>query len=624
MGRTETATGPAGNGLTGEPGTVDAAGRISPLMPWPGVSRRGFLRVAGLVGLTTGAVGLTGCGLSGGAAGDEKQGDAGSEGAKVLRMTFTTIEVLDPQLITNGMWILSRGILEGLVTQNESGTDVVPGVAESWDVSDDALTYTFHLRQDAKWSNGDQVTASDFERTYKRLFTPSGKAAGGTTMGQNSYQSTTGIKGALAFLGGSSKDWSTVGVKATGDAELEMQLESRNPDFLLALTHPAMLPLHMDTVEKMPDDWQKPPNFIANGPFAVEKFVPNSSMRLVANKNYWDHAAVGLDRIEVQQVDAGAAAGTATVPYENNETDLLPIDTADVVRFQKDAKLKDQLKQIDTYSVAYLATLRSQNPALEDVRVRKALSLALDRKTLAGVVPGGRPGLSLPHDRVAGWDDSLAVKEDLGEAKSLLAEAGFPNGKGLPTVRILVGADTPLVDAMVDQWKTRLKIKAQADQVEAGVYVQRRWEVQKGDYIGFYFGTFAGLPTLPTYVGALWSPSDIEKFSLPGKIWQKYSDISADSKMDATARAKKLTALINDHASDGSKQMADLVAKATKELDDDKRRQLYLQAARVREDQYLYFAVAWLGSFFAVRPTIKNLQLRRYPDFFYFKPIELG
>lgn len=596
---------------------------LSELKLWPGATRRDFLRVSGLLGLSAGAWSLSGCGLTGGA--EEPGADgAGGQGPKVLRMTFTTVEVLDPQLITNGMWILCRGILEGLVTQNAEGTDVVPAAAEKWDVSDDALTYTFHLRQDAKWSNGDPVTASDFERTYKRLFTPSGNAAGGTTMGQNSYQATTNIKGAMAYLGGATKNWKDVGVTANGDHELVIELEGPNPDFLLSLTHPALLPLHMDTIEEKPDDWQKPPNFIANGPFAVTDFVPNSSLMLEKNEHYWDAGQVGLDKIEVQQVDAGASAGTATVPYENNETDILPISEADVLRFEKDPELSKHLQQIDTYSVFYLAKLRSQHPALEDVRVRKALSLALDRETIAGTAPGGRPGLSLPHDKVAGWDQSLAVQENVEEAKSLLAEAGYPDGKKLPQVRILSGTDSPIVDAIIDQWKNRLGIKAEADRVEAGVYVERRWQVQKGDYIGYYAGTFAGLPTLPTYVGALWSPADIAKFSLPGKIWQQYLDTEADEKMKPDDRAAKLAQLLEDHSSEGSKKMADLVEQARQELDDEKRRQLYLQAARVREDEYLYFAVAWLGSYYAVRPKVKGLQLRRYPDFFYFKPLKIG
>src|SRR5690606_13698697 len=103
----------------------------------------------------------TGCGLFD--AQDPAASDGAGGGGRVLRISFVPVEVLDPQVITNGMWILSRGILEGLVMQNETGDDVVPAVAESWTVSDDRLTYVFRLRSDAAWSNGDPVTASDFE-----------------------------------------------------------------------------------------------------------------------------------------------------------------------------------------------------------------------------------------------------------------------------------------------------------------------------------------------------------------------------------------------------------------------------------------------------------------------------
>jgi ABC-type oligopeptide transport system substrate-binding subunit len=603
-------------------------GVTSGLKPWPGATRREFLRVSSLVGLAVGGGwALTGCGLSGNddpAANDSDEGgDEGDAGPKVLRMTFVPVEVLDPQIITNGMWILSRGVLEGLVAQNPEGTDVVPAVAETWDVSGDALTYTFHIRADARWSNGDSVTAHDFERTYQRLFTPSSGGAGGTTLGQNSYQATTGIKGAVAYLNGATEDWSEVGIEAASDSELVITLESPNPDLLLALTHPALLPLHMDTVEEMPDEWQTPPNFMSNGAFAVTDFVANSSMTLVPNEEYWDRSSVQLERIEVQQVDPGAAAGTLTVPYENNETDILLIGDADVLRFQNDPELADHLKAVDTYSVGYLATLRSQHPALEDVRVRKALSLALDRTTIAGGVPGARPGLSLAHDKVAGWDDRLAVQENLDEAKQLLADAGYPDGEGLPQVRILHGIDSPVVDAVIDQWNNRLGIDALNDRVEAGVYVERRWQVQDGDYIGFYWGTFAGLPTLPTYVGALWSPTDIQKFSLPGEVWRDYQEIEADGELDGAEKAGQLGELIEEHASEGAHRMKQLVADATVELDDAARRELYLEAARVREDEYLYFAVVWLSSFFAVRPSITGMQLRRYPDFFYLKTLGL-
>lgn len=581
----------------------------------PNANRREFLRISGLVGLAAGGgLTLNGCSIFG----EEEDPESG---AKTLRITFTPVEVLDPQVITNGMWILTRGILEGLVSQNEKGDDVIPAVAEKWEVSEDLLTYTFTLRESAAWSNGDQVTAKDFEETYKRLFTPGGTSAGGTTLGANSYQASTGLKGANEFLAGATKDWSEVGVEATSDTELVLTLSNPNPDFLLSLTHPAMLPLHMKSVTEKPDDWQEPPNYVSNGGYAVKAWEKNSSLTLVPNEKYWERDAVSYDQIKVLLVEP-TASGTSSVPYENNETDILPIGEADVLRFQEDPELSKHLKTVNTYGIVYLAKLRSKHPALEDKRVRQALSMALDRKTLAGVAPGSEPGQTLVTSRVKGWEDSLALGENIEEAKKLLAEAGFPNGKGLPEVRILAGVNSPLVEAIADVWKKNLGIKVRPDPVEAGVYVERRWQVQKGDYIGFYFGSFAGLPTWPTMVGALWSPLDVQKFSMPADKWAAYQKLETDKKMDGATKSKKMSALISKYSSDESQQMAALVAKAFKEPDDAKRQELFMQAARIREEEALYIPVTWTSSFYAVRPTVQGLALRPYPDHFYLKPLK--
>ncbi|RZT07811.1 peptide/nickel transport system substrate-binding protein/oligopeptide transport system substrate-binding protein [Kribbella sp. VKM Ac-2569] len=587
-------------------------------VPPVGQTRRDFLRLSGL---TMAAIGgswsLTGCGLFGD---DSKAAD----GQSTLKIDYVPVEVLDPQVITNGMWILSRGISEGLVAQNEKGDGVLPAVASEWKVSDDHLTYTFTLRDNAQWSDGKPVVAQDFERTYKRLFTPAATSAGGTTLGANSYQVSTGIKGGKDFLAGVLTDWSKVGVKANGDHELVLTLSNPNPDFLLALTHPAMLPLPMDLVESKPKDWQNPPNYVSNGPYTVTEWVPNSKLILVPNEKYWDRGNVKLGRIQVNLVEPSAAA-TATVAYENGETDLVQLAGPDVLRFQKDANLSKELKQTENYSILYLAKLRSQHPAMEDVRVRKALSLALDRKTLAGVQPGQEPGVSLVTSRTGGWDASLGIKEDVAEAKRLLAEAGYPNGQGLPPVRILVGVpDTTLADAMVDSWTKQLGIKASVDHVESGVYTERRWQVQKGNYIGFYYGTFAGLPTWPTMVGSLWSPKNVQEISLPSDQWQKYQSVQEDKNLKPADKTAQLDAILAGHASKPAREISALVDKANTEADDAKRMELYKQAAKLREEQYLYLPVLWLSLFHAVKPKVQGLQLRAYPDYFYLKSLSVG
>ncbi|REF35123.1 peptide ABC transporter substrate-binding protein [Thermasporomyces composti] len=599
---------------------------LSRVIVTKGTTRRELLRGTSLLALFASTGALTSCSLFENS-GTEPSGGGGGGGdgkpAQVLRLGFPNFPVLDPQVITNGMWLALRGILEGLVQQSPDGSEVIPAVAESWTVSDDGLTYTFKLRQNAKWSNGDPVVASDFERTLKRLFTPSQASAGGTTLGANSYQAATGIKGAEEFLAGTLTDWSQVGVKATGDYELVFTLENPNPGFLFGLTHPSMLPLHMDTVEANPKDWQNPDKFVSNGPFKVESWTQNSSIVLVPNEHYWDKEAVHLDRIEID-LQESVATGTATVPYENGEVDVISLADADALRFMKDPELSKHVRSIPTYSIHYLAKLRSENPALDDVRVRRALSLAIGRETLAKIGPGLRPGVSLVVDDVKGWDaQQLTIREDIDEAKRLLAEAGYPDGKGLPPVRILAGTQSPVIEGVVDAWKKNLGIQASLDVVEAGVYVERRWQVQKGDYIGFYYGTFAGLHTWPVMVGVLWSPKDVQKLSLPADVWARYQQIEQDTKLEPAEKTRQLDAILEQHASPESKRLAELVEQASAERDEQRQTELFIEAAKLRDEQALFVPLLWGDAMFAVRPTVKGLNLRAAPEFFYFKGISI-
>lgn len=565
--------------------------------------------------LLTASLTLSGCSLFG----DDSDTPSGS---RTLRMTFNNFPVLDPQVVTDGMWLAERGIFEGLVAQNEKGTDVVPATADKWDAAPDGKSYTFHIRDNAAWSNGAPVTAQDFERTYKRLLTPGGAATGGTTQGANSYQPALDIAGATRFLTGALKDWSQVGVKASGERELRFTLANPNPGFLMGLTHPSMLPLHMDSVEKEGQGWQDPGKLVSNGPFTVQQWTKNSSMRLVPNTHYWDKGNVRLDAIDIRFTDPGTPVNA--IPFENGEVDIHPIGDADLVRFQNDPKLSKLLHPIRSRSVLYLTKLRSQNPVLEDIRVRRALSLALGRDTLAKVIPGLRPGVSLVPDTAPGWDAGLGLKEDLAEAKRLLTEAGYPDGKGLPEIKVLAGSPSPVVEAIVDSWKRNLGIQAKADIVEIGVYVQRRWEVQPKDYVGFYYGSFSSLPTWPVYVQTLWSPKNMQEFSLPPTAWGQYLATQQDKALAPADRNAKLDGLLASNASPDTKQFAELATQASATTDQARQLELYKQAAKLREDQFLVVPVLWSDAFFALQSNVQGVDLRPSSEFFYLKGITVG
>lgn len=577
-------------------------------------TRRGPAGSRLLAVLVAASVVASGCSLFG--------DDAESKpGTRTLRMNFNNFPVLDPQVVTDGMWLAERGILEPLVMQNDKGTDVIAATSDKWEESADGKTYTFHIRDNAKWSNGNPVTAQDFERTYKRLLTPSSSGSGGTTLGANSYQAALGIKGATQHLSGTLKDWSQVGVKATGERELTFTLATPNPGFLMGLTHPSMLPLHMDTVDKMPQAWQEPANLVTNGPYMVKEWTKNSSMKLVPNPHYWDKGNAKLDMIDIKFVEPGSPVNA--VPFENGEIDVMSVADADLLRFQNDPKLSKMLQTVKARGYIYLAKLRSENPVLEDVRVRKALSLAMGRENLAKVSPGLRPGYALIFESLPGYDTSLGIKEDIAEAKRLLTEAGYPDGKGLPEIKILSGSTSPVVEAIVDSWKRNLGIQAKADVVEVGVYVQRRWQVQKSDYVGFYFGSFSGLQTWPVTVQTLWSPKNIQEFSLAPAVWAQYQAIQNDKALTPADRTKKLDDLLAANASAASKEMAVLANQANTTTDKAKQVDLYKQAAKLREEQYLILPVLFTDVVYAVQTNVEGLHLRPAPDFFYFKGITI-
>lgn len=572
------------------------------------LSRRAFL--GGVVGSV--AVVASGCGFSG-------NDDSGSDGAKVLNYTMGNVPAIDPQYVNNGAYLVPMGLLEGLVLQNDKGTGVEPAVAEKWEVSDDGLEYTFQIRDSAKWSNGKKITANDFEWTYQRLLTPS--TAGATaTLGANAYRPSLGIKNARDFLAGTLTDWKQVGVQAVDDKTLKMTLAAPNADFLMGLAHVSMVLLNREAIEADPKGWPTPEKWVGNGSFNLKSWTVNTEMVLVPNKEYWDAKNVHLDQIKIRFFDDVVARLQA---YRNNEADITQASAREV---ESDANLKKEVKRLADYSTIYLATMWSQNPTLRDIRVRKALSLALNREELAKVDPSTTPGLSLMPRSVPGWNDSLATKFQLDEAKSLLAEAGYPDGKGLPTVNILAGVagtPPPILDAIGEMWKANLGINVKLEVVESGVYVEKRWKVQPANYIGFYYGSFATTSTLNSWVISLWGPEFTQQFSLPPAAWDQYQKVQADKALSPEAKASQLAAILAKDSSPEAKAFADAANKAAVEQNQDEQVKQFVAAAKLREENYLFLPLVWGSIYLLAKPKITGLQLRGSPEYFYFKGIDI-
>lgn len=569
--------------------------------------------VAASLGAAVIAAALTGCFA------DAPEDDT-VVGEKSITIEWSNFPNLDPQVVTQGMWFSAAGIFEGLVVQNDAGDDVQPAVAESWDVSEDGTVYTFHLRDDAKWSDGTPVTAQDFVWTYERLLSPS-TADTGVTTGANSYQPSQNIVNAQEFLSGTVTDWSEVGIVADDEHTIEFTLNSPTPGFLFGLTHPSMLPLQQAALEEHPEDWQDPENFVSNGPFTITSWQVNASMKLAKNKEYWDAANVALDEIDVKLVQ-GFAAGTAA--FENGEVDITAVSQAgDIRRFEQDPELSKNLLTVESNYYQYLGILRSQNPLMEDVRIREALSLALDRENLATIQPGTTPADSLVFNTVPGRSEDLGIVEDVERAKELLADAGYPDGEGFPQLKILAnGADPalPMLDGVVDAWKKNLGITVVVDPQEAGVMATKRFEVQPADYVGFYAGAFGGQPTWSQTVLTLWNPTVIQTFSMPAAAYQEYLDVQADTTLAAGDKSAKLAAILEENASDEAKEFAELADEARMASDEDEQVALFNEAAEVRDKTFLAYSLVYINGYYAANADLTGVNPRA-SQWYYFKTI---
>ena len=180
--------------------------------------------------------------LAGGCSSQAKTSASSQNEGQALTYQYTAFDQLDPQRVSDGAPIAGQDLLEGMVTPDAAGTGVVPATADTWTVSQDGTVYTFHIRSDAKWSNGTPVTAQDFESTYKRLLTPSTSTLD-TLYGSSSYQADLGIKNAANFQLGKVTDWSQVGVKALDTSHLRITLDTPNTNFLQGMAYTSMVPL---------------------------------------------------------------------------------------------------------------------------------------------------------------------------------------------------------------------------------------------------------------------------------------------------------------------------------------------------------------------------------------------
>jgi oligopeptide transport system substrate-binding protein len=346
---------------------------------------------------------------------------------------------------------LLRDLSEGLVIHNAKG-EVVPGVAESWTVSTDGKLYTFKLRSNAKWSNGDPVKAQDFVFSLQRILNPETGAKYANIL----YP----LKNAEKINKGQGPKLEDLGVKAIDERTLEITLERSTPYFLELLTHQTGLPVHPASVAKYGKDFVKPENWVSNGAYVLREFVPNSHIKMTKNPNFHDAANVKIDTVIYYPTPDLAAAARRFQAGELHFTTDIP---ADQVKYLKE-KLGDQVSIAPYLGTFYLAVNTTKAP-FNDVRLRTALSLAIDREFIAEQIWSGTmlPAYSFVPPGIGNYREPayLAFKtmspiDREAKATALLQEMGFgPSGKPLKIeIRYnMTDNNKNTAVAIADQWK---------------------------------------------------------------------------------------------------------------------------------------------------------------------------
>jgi len=417
---------------------------------------------------------------------------------------------LDPHKVS-GTWenYVVGDMFVGLTTE-DTKANAVPGVAESWTISEDGKTYTFKLRESV-WSDGTPLTANDFVYSMQRILLPETAAE---------YASLLYIiEGAEAINTGKAAA-DTLGVKAIDDHTLEVKLTGPAPYFLELLTHYTAYPVPRHVIDKVGKDWTKPENMVVNGPFKLVEWLPNTHVKLAKNDKYYDAGSVVLDNLTFYTQEDRAAVQKR---FRAGEIDVAMDFASDQIDWLK-ANLPEETR-IAPYMGAYYYPINSSVAPFTDVRVRKALSMAVNREAIAdkvlktGELPAYSfvpPGVShYEHPAEVEWKD-MPYAERLKEAKALLAEAGFTEDKPLElTLKYNTSENHKRIAvAVASMWK-QIGVKAELYNAEVKVHYadlkQGNFQVARAGWIADYNDAQNFLYLLETRTG----PNNYGRYSNP-------------------------------------------------------------------------------------------------------------
>lgn len=448
--------------------------------------------------------GLAGCGSSAAkettAAGSDNQTtaestEAGSTtGEKILKVQVgPDPETVDPALnsaVDGGNMILHA--FEGLLALDENG-QLKAGQAESWETSDDGLTWTFHLRDGLKWSDGTDLTANDFVYSWQRVCDPEVAAPyAETVLGM--------VKGYDEAVAG---DITKLDVQAPDDKTVVVNLANPCTYFGELAAFATLSPVQQATVEANGDAWAtSAETYISNGPFMMTEWVPGSHITFSKNPNYWDADSIKLDKLEFELIEDSNAAYSA---YQNGEVDMIKdVPTEEIPSLQGNEEF-----HVDPIIGTYYVSLNLQKEYFQDAKVRQALSLAIDRNYVANTLMQGTytpasalvgpgwldtDGSSFADNANGGkpYIDNDNFDANLEEAKKLMEEAGYPNGEGFPQIEYTTndaGYHKVVAEYLQQAW-AELGIDLKVNIVEWASFTPMRrngeFDVARNGWVGDY------------------------------------------------------------------------------------------------------------------------------------------
>ncbi|MFA8439409.1 peptide ABC transporter substrate-binding protein [Pueribacillus sp. YX66] len=437
--------------------------------------------------------------LSGCFSGDKEQAGTGEEGGKAEKKVLRINNSSEPGSLhpgtaqgTHDSWMLEHAF-EGLTKKTPEG-EIVDGMAEKWDRSEDGLTWTFHIKDDVKWSNGDPVTAEDFEYAWKYALHPE-------TASQYAYQLYY-LAGAEEFNSAENEaDYAeleeNVGVKAVDEKTLEVTLGEPTPYFLDLTAFYTYYPVNKNVQEENPDWALEAESYVSNGAFKLTEWKHKESMTLEKNEHYYDKDKINLDEVQMVMIED---ENTAWQMYQADELDLaypLPND----IQGELVNSNNEEFHNAPDLALYYY-NLNNDVKPFNNPKVRKALSMAIDRKSLVEhVVQGGqKPALSIIPPGIPDVSGDFQentgelFKEDVEEAKKLLEEGLKEEGMNkMPEFTILYNtleAHKKIAEAIQEMWRKNLEVEVKLENAEFQVKIDREkagdYDISRAGWIGDY------------------------------------------------------------------------------------------------------------------------------------------